>query len=106
MEPLELTAGYLRREAGVFRFRAQHTPNLERAEEYWKIASWYEEASAEACTTVGFDRKCDRRWEDAMPRCGQRAYVSVAKPSTAGFDRPLLTKGIVYIEFCLLKRLD
>src|SRR4051794_18141447 len=106
MKPLELTAGYLPREAGVFRFRAQHTPNPERAEEYWKIASWYEEASAEACTAVGFDRKYDRRRQDGIPRCGQGAYVGVAKPPIAGFDRPLLTKDIICIEFCLLKKLE
>jgi hypothetical protein len=48
MKPLELSAGYLKRQATAFRLRAQHTRDPAKATEYREIANWYEEAAAEA----------------------------------------------------------
>ena len=48
MKPLEINARYLRRQATIFRFRAQTTPNSDEAAEYRNIADWYDHAAVEA----------------------------------------------------------
>jgi hypothetical protein len=48
MKPRGLNARYLRRQATMFRFRVQTTPDPDEAAEYWNIADWYDHVAVDA----------------------------------------------------------